>query len=201
LLSLGVSHISHYQLTIEPNTLFAAKPPVLPESDLAWEMQESCQQRLADAGYVQYEVSAYAQDNAQCRHNLNYWLFGDYLGIGAGAHGKITDSQGRKVSRQLKLKHPAAFMQQAGKPACSAELRVLTETDLRFEFVLNALRLRRGFDRQLYESRTGLSLELDQEPWSKALEAGWLIVENEQLMATDMGQRFLNNLLELFLEH
>ncbi len=197
-LSLPVSHLSHYQLTIEPNTLFHARPPVLPQHDEAWISQEACQQLIEQAGFVQYEVSAYASADDVCRHNLNYWQFGDYLGIGAGAHGKITSGAEQCIRRTLKQRHPARWLQ-ASASERTVETRLLSEDDLRFEFVLNALRLNDGFDTALFEQRTGLSLDPDCQPWRALLEDDMLEHENGAIRTSIRGRNFLNEITERFL--
>ena len=145
-LALQPAHISHYQLTLEPNTLFAARPPAgIPEHDEAWDMQERCQALLADAGYAQYEISAYARPGRQCAHNLNYWRFGDYLGIGAGAHGKLTLGSEQSILRRWKVKHPAEYLAKAGTPAAIGGDERIADERRPFDFMLNALRLNEGF--------------------------------------------------------
>jgi oxygen-independent coproporphyrinogen-3 oxidase len=154
--ALAPTHLSHYQLTLEPNTAFAANPPPLPDDDAAWAIQDACQASLADAGYGQYEVSAYALDDRRCRHNLNYWRFGDYLGIGAGAYGKVSDANG--VRRRWKTRLPAAFLATAGEPARIGGDSVIAADDLPFEYMLNALRLVDGVPLDDFSQRTGLPL-------------------------------------------
>jgi len=188
---LEPTHISYYQLTLEPNTLFHAHPPVLPDNDLAWQMQLAGQQRLSEAGYGQYEVSAYAIANRQCAHNLNYWQFGDYLGIGAGAHGKITDASQQNITRLAKSRHPQAFMETAGTAESIQSERVLTRKDVGLEFMMNALRLNEGFDTALFTVNTGQQISLIDAPLRKAQESG-LIERREK------GRRFLDDLLTLF---
>ncbi len=142
-IAFAPAHVSHYQLTLEPNTLFAAKPPPLPDIDAAWDMQEACQRKLADAGYAQYEVSAYARDGRRCAHNLNYWTFGDYLGIGAGAHGKISGRDG-DVVRSTKVKLPRGYLDRAARREAFGTFDAVATGQLPFEFMLNALRLNDG---------------------------------------------------------
>ena len=154
-IALGPAHISHYQLTLEPNTLFHKYPPALPDHDATWAMQLRCQQRLTAAGYRQYEVSAYARAGRRCRHNLNYWEFGDYLGIGAGAHGKLTDPARGLITRSWKRKNPKDYLQ----PERIGGHTHIAEEDLGLEFMMNALRLVEGFPSRLFRERTGLSLE------------------------------------------
>ncbi|MBL1276403.1 MAG: oxygen-independent coproporphyrinogen III oxidase-like protein [Ectothiorhodospiraceae bacterium] len=195
---LEPTHISYYQLTLEPNTLFHAHPPVLPDNDLAWQMQLAGQQRLSEAGYGQYEVSAYAIANRQCAHNLNYWQFGDYLGIGAGAHGKITDASQQNITRLAKSRHPQAFMETAGTAESIQSERVLTRKDVGLEFMMNALRLNEGFDTALFTVNTGQQISLIDAPLRKAQESGLIERSPQQIRPTEKGRRFLDDLLTLF---
>ena len=199
-LALSPSHISHYQLTLEPNTLFHARPPAgLPEDDLAWDMQEHCLAQLAEAGFAQYEVSAYAQPGRQCQHNLNYWRFGDYLGIGAGAHGKLSLPAEGAVRRRWKLKHPARYMAEAGSPgSLGGDENVPTER-LAFEFMLNALRLNQGFQLAQFKARTGLDWATQRNRIELAKQRGWLQQDEDRVCVTELGGRFLNDVLDLFL--
>jgi oxygen-independent coproporphyrinogen-3 oxidase len=197
-IALRPSHISHYQLTLEPNTLFAAKPPPLPDSDAAWDMQEACQRDLAEAGYAQYEVSAYARDGRRCAHNLNYWTFGDYLGIGAGAHGKITMPDARVV-RSAKVKLPRSYLDRAARREAFGTLDDVAVEQIPFEFMLNALRLGDGVPIATFEQRTGLARSDISAPLAEACERGWLEADPAVLRPTDSGRRFLNDLITLFL--
>ncbi|MBW7901326.1 MAG: oxygen-independent coproporphyrinogen III oxidase-like protein [Rhodocyclaceae bacterium] len=196
-LAFAPPHLSCYQLTLEPNTRFAAEPPVLPEMDACADMQEAIEARLAAAGYRHYETSAFARPGCECQHNLNYWLFGDYLGIGAGAHGKLTLHD--RVLRQMRWKQPAQYLKQvaAGQPV--HEESAVAADDLPFEFMMNALRLVDGFDPALFEARTTLPLfAIDGE--LRRAEADGLIERSPQRIApTARGQRFLNELLRRFL--
>jgi oxygen-independent coproporphyrinogen-3 oxidase len=196
-LSLGPSHLSHYQLTLEPGTVFHHRPPPgLPDEDAAWEMQLECQQLLADAGYAQYEVSAYCRAGRQCRHNLNYWEFGDYLGVGAGAHGKLTEPNG--ITRTVRLRQPREYLQRP--PPERLELERLEPTALPFEYMLNALRLVHGFSVRDFESRTGASRAAIDGPLATALSRGLLVMEGEwHYRPSELGMRFLNDLQALFL--
>jgi oxygen-independent coproporphyrinogen-3 oxidase len=194
---LGPPHLSWYQLTVEPNTAFAAAPPALPSEDLAAEMQEEGLHRLAAAGYAHYEVSAHALPGRQCRHNLNYWQFGDYLGIGAGAHGKLTLADGT-IERRWKPRHPADYLASAGTKLGIAGRGVLDAADLRLELALNALRLRDGVPLALVESRTGLEAAALAGPVAQGLERGLLERSDDRLMASALGWRFLNRLIMLF---
>ncbi len=198
-IALQPSHISHYQLTLEPNTLFAAKPPALPDADLAWDMQEACQGRLAEAGYAQYEVSAYARPGRRCVHNLNYWTFGDYLGIGAGAHGKITDARGNVIVRTAKVKLPRSYLDRAARGEAFGTAEPVDEAQRPFEFMLNALRLNEGVPMNELEQRTGLVLEAAAATLADARSKGWLEADTAQLRPTESGRRFLNDLVALFL--
>jgi putative oxygen-independent coproporphyrinogen III oxidase len=199
-IALGTPHLSHYQLTLEPNTLFHARPPPqLPDEDGAWDMQEACQARLADAGLAQYEISAYARNGRQCAHNINYWRFGDYLGIGAGAHGKLTQPAANGILRRWKLKHPRSYMDSAGTPAGIGGDDWIGHAERPFEFMLNALRLRDGFSFEQFEVRTGLSRAAIEEALGVAMARAWLHVDEDRVRPTETGQRFLNDAIELFL--
>jgi putative oxygen-independent coproporphyrinogen III oxidase len=196
-MALHPTHLSVYQLTIEPNTLFHAKPPTLPQDTAIDAMHEALLPVLEREGYAPYEVSAYAQAGAQCRHNRNYWEFGDYLGIGAGAHAKITDAHG--VTRFSKVRHPEMYLAHAGNVTARVQPRRVTANDLAFEFVLNALRLHEGFTLELFCTRTGLALAHISEPLERAREQGLLEDAGGRLRASARGRRFLNDLLLLFL--
>ena len=198
-IALQPTHLSHYQLTIEENTRYAHAPPALPDDDATWEMQERCQARLAAAGYEQYEVSAYAQAGHRCRHNLNYWLFGDYLGIGAGAHAKISSAQTQRIVRTVKLRHPRDYLAKAAAPLRIAEERIVTRRDAGFEFMLNALRLTEGFPVTLFAQHTGLPLQVVEGPLRKAEEKGLIERDMHAIRPTELGRRFLNDLTALFL--
>ena len=197
-LSFNPPHLSCYQLTLEPNTPFAAFPPELPEGDTCADMQEAIEARLAGAGYANYETSAFARTGKQCRHNLNYWHFGDYLGIGAGAHSKLTLHD--RVLRQMRWKHPNAYLQniRAGTPV-QEETRI-AGASLPFEFLMNALRLADGFPPALYESRTAQSLNGILPRLRTAEADGLLAISPERIAPTLRGRRFLNVLLERFLD-
>jgi len=197
-LSLQTPHLSHYQLTLEPNTQFAANPPPLPDDDCAWDMQEACQARLAAAGLAQYEVSAYARAGRQCAHNLNYWNFGDYLGIGAGAHAKLSGEDG-SVHRRWKLRAPKGYLEYAGTPRGVGGDDVVMKDQLPFEFMLNALRLNAGFAFADFEARTGLLRSTIAAQLAAAQTRGWLEVEDERIRATELGWRFLNDVIASFL--
>jgi putative oxygen-independent coproporphyrinogen III oxidase len=199
-LALGPSHISHYQLTLEPNTLFHAQPPPnLPDDDHAWDIQQACQTQLAAAGYSQYEVSAYARDGQRCAHNLNYWRFGDYLGIGAGAHGKLTQPAEAGILRLAKPKTPRAYLARAGSPEGIAEQHWIEPAQRPFEFMLNALRLHDGFTEDDFEIRTGLALASIEATLARAEQRGWLQRHADRIRPSDEGQRLLNDLIGMFL--
>ncbi|WP_202845322.1 radical SAM family heme chaperone HemW [Luteimonas saliphila] len=199
-LALQPAHVSHYQLTLEPNTVFAARPPQgIPDDDLAWDMQERCQALLADAGYAQYEVSAYAKPGRRCAHNLNYWRFGDYLGIGAGAHGKLTLGAEQAILRRWKLRHPTAWLAAAGSPAAIGGDERITPEQRPFEFMLNALRLVEGFALADFEARCGLPQTAIEAPLATAEARGWLRRESGYIVPTPLGRRFGNDVIGLFL--
>jgi oxygen-independent coproporphyrinogen-3 oxidase len=195
--ALAPTHISHYQLTLEPNTAFAANPPPLPDDDAAWTIQEACEVRLAEAGFGQYEVSAYARPGRRCAHNLNYWRFGDYLGIGAGAHGKISDARG--VRRRWKTRLPAAYLAAAGQPARLGGDSYVDADDLPFEYMLNALRLIDGVPMADFSERTGLDGARIAAGMARARGRGWLVDDPALLRTTPLGQRFLNDVIEAFM--
>jgi len=194
-LSLAPAHISHYQLTIEPGTVFAGQPPSLPDDDVAAEMLSVCRDRLAADGFAQYEVSAYARAGRQCRHNLNYWTFGDYLGIGAGAHGKLT-TEPQAVTRTWQTREPRRYL---ADPVGALSRKRIAREELPFEFMLNALRLVDGFEITAFAERTGLEW-IDVAGTAEALQArGLLDCDQSTCRATPLGLRFLNDLLLSFL--
>jgi len=200
-IALHPAHISHYQLTLEPNTLFAARPPAhLPDEDAGFEMQERCQSQLAAAGYVHYEVSAYARPGHQCAHNLNYWRFGDYLGIGAGAHGKLTLGHDGTIVRRWRHKHPSVWMASAGGMAAIGGEQLIAPKQRPFEFMLGALRLVEGFDLASFEQRCGLSASAIRRPLQMAINRGWLSITGTHVRPSELGQRFTNDVIGLFLE-
>jgi len=192
-LRFGLPHVSAYQLTIEPNTVFWSKPPALPEHDLAADMQLAAEESLRAAGYEHYETSAFARPGRRCRHNLNYWQFGDYLGIGAGAHGKLSFPD--RVTRHARAKQPNEYM----KPDARVEQSVVPAAELPFEFMLNALRLVDGFDVVLFSERTGLPIHLIQSQLEAAEKKGLVARDWKRIRPTERGRRFLNDLLEVFL--
>jgi oxygen-independent coproporphyrinogen-3 oxidase len=195
---LQTPHLSHYQLTLEPNTQFAAHPPALPDDDSAWDMQEACQARLAAAGLAQYEVSAYARAGRECAHNLNYWHFGDYLGIGAGAHGKATQADG-SVRRRWKVRAPRGYLEHAATARRIGGDDAIASEQLPFEFMLNALRLKGGFALADFSARTGLAESAITARLTHAQTRGWLECNGERVSATELGWRFLNDVIGLFL--
>jgi len=196
-LALNPEHLSVYQLTLEPNTLFHAQPPELPDEDVLAAMQEALQAELADAGFAQYEVSAYARTGRRCRHNLNYWQFGDYLGIGAGAHAKITAAD--NITRLWKVKQPRDYLASAGTPSVLGGEQRLTREDTAFEFMLNALRLAEGFSPRLFAERTGLPFSTIESALAQAKARGLIEQAHEFIRPTPLGRRFLNDLITLFL--
>jgi putative oxygen-independent coproporphyrinogen III oxidase len=197
--SLEPSHISYYQLTLEPGTVFHSRPPPLPDEDAAWQIQLAGQKMLADAGYAQYEVSAYAKQGAQCRHNLNYWLFGDYVGIGAGAHGKVSILAPEKILRTVKPKQPREYQTEISRAALLGDGSYIAAADLPFEFMLNALRLNDGFSSDCYHARTGLHLRDLGEDLARAEDRGLLEPVASGYRPTPLGRRFLNDLQAGFL--
>ena len=197
---LGPEHISQYQLTIEPNTFFHHQPPAqMPDDDLTWEQQQDCQKLLSNEGYQQYEISAYSRDARECRHNLNYWHFGDYIGIGAGAHGKITQVGENKVVRRTRLRQPAAYLASAGRNSISQESE-LSDSDLAFEFMLNALRLHSGFEVDLFITSTGLSFSQVLPAIQKASQSGLISFDDGRVCPTERGFQYLNDLQSMFLD-
>lgn len=197
-LSFDTDHLSLYHLTLEPNTLFAKFPPPIPDEDLAFEIQEQLLQTLETNGYERYEISAYAKPKSQCFHNLNYWTFGDYLGIGAGAHGKISFPQ--SIKRTIKERHPEKYIQAVMTSSKGViEERQIARDELAFEFMLGALRLKEGVPMSYFEERTGLQILEVQTEINEAIEKGLLEPNPLTLQATPFGLQFLNDLQELFL--
>ena len=198
-IDLAPAHLSHYQLTLEPGTVFFHRPPPLPDDEASWNMQLGCQEILVGSGFLQYEVSAYARTGRRCAHNLNYWEFGDYLGIGAGAHGKITEPPHR-VLRTTRVRQPRQYLEGMEGAARRPDTQVVSAQDLPFEYMLNALRLVEGFSVQAFEERTGIAFE--------ALEPDILAAANRGVLepnrsggwrATALGLRFLNDVIATFL--
>ena len=211
-IDLGPTHMSWYQLTIEPNTEFFKRPPVLPEDETLWGIQEAGQALLAKHGFVQYEVSAYAQAGKQATHNLNYWQFGDYLGIGAGAHGKVTDLvnapeslTASPVFRTWKTRAPKDFLNAGKSDSQKKEKSFLAgkesiqNEDLGLEFLMNALRLQQGFDLNLFEQRTGYPLETIANGIQQATDKGLLVRNGNQIQTSEKGSLFLNEILAFFM--
>jgi oxygen-independent coproporphyrinogen-3 oxidase len=194
-LALEPAHLSHYQLTIEAGTVFAGKPPALPEDDVAAAMLTECLLRLTAAGFEQYEVSAYARPGRRCRHNLNYWSFGDYLGVGAGAHGKLSFPASRAIVRTVQLREPRRYL--ASVPAVVTRNPV-PQRELPFEFMLNALRLVEGFDVTLFEARTGLQWDAVAAQVELLVGRGLLLRTGSEVRASAQGLMFLNDLLLTF---
>jgi oxygen-independent coproporphyrinogen-3 oxidase len=198
-LSFGTEHLSIYQLTLEPNTIFAKFPPPLPDDDLAVSMEEGIESLLSEAGFERYEVSAFARQGARARHNINYWQFGDYLGLGPGAHGKVSFPD--RIEREVRLRNPESWMQASVLRNGShiSEKKIVTRADLPFEFMLNALRLREGVAQDLFYERTGLSYGDIAERLALARQKKLLTPDSLRLQATDTGWRFLNELQSIFL--
>lgn len=196
-LELGAPHLSHYQLTFEPDTPFHRRPPRRADDDAIWAMQEQSRDLLREAGYRQYEVSAWARPGHEGLHNLNYWQFGDYLGIGAGAHAKVTNVSEQAVRRASRTRDPADYLRLAGARRIAQE-RLLGPDDLLLEFLMNALRLTDGFDRALLQERTGLPVALAEPSLSRAEQLGLIGRDHLRIWATERGQHFLNDLLLLF---
>lgn len=194
---LQPEHLSYYQLTLEPNTEFAARPPPLPDDETAWTMQLAGQALLADAGYAQYEVSAYARPGRQCRHNRGYWEFGDYMGIGAGAHGKRSGAGG--ILRRARHKHPRTYLEAAGSAAAIQEEKVVPEPELPFEFAMNALRLNEGFAVADFERRSGLAGAALEPALNAARKKGLIEEAAGRVRASAFGRAHLNALLREFL--
>jgi len=196
-LESGTTHLSFYHLTLEPNTFFYRHPPVLPEEDAAAAMQDAIGAQLAESGYVHYETSAWAKSGRECRHNLNYWRFGDYLGIGAGAHSKLSFPD--RVERSMRCKDPRNYLERAARGEPVQERKEVGRADLVFEFMMNALRLPGGFPVALFVERTGLQIAVAERPLQEAEARGLIVRDHERIRPTDLGQRFLNDLLQLFL--
>ena len=195
-LMLGPSHLSHYQLTIEAGTVFAGRPPVLPDDDATDAMLAACQERLEQTGFAQYEVSAYATAGRRCRHNLNYWSFGDYLGIGAGAHGKLSLPDAGQVVRTTQVREPRRYMSSVGSGTFTRT--VVPADELPFEFMLNALRLVEGFERANFAARTGLRWETIAATMADLVGEGLIVASGTCYRASPLGLRFLNDVLLRF---
>ena len=195
-IALAPSHISYYQLTIEPNTAFHHNPPTTPDDDTSWEIFQLGKSILQDAGYDHYEVSAYAKHSDRCRHNENYWLFGDYLGIGAGAHAKITEGAQQTITRYRKHKHPKQYLESVSSSALAGQQK-LSDKELTFEFLMNGLRLNNGFQADMFCHRTGLKTDALKTLLSPMI--GESLIEwrsDNHIQATSKGKMFLNDILE-----
>lgn len=195
-IGLEPAHISFYQLTLEPNTYFYQFPPPLPDDDAIFHIQKSGQRLLADHGYQQYEVSAYSQPGKQCRHNLNYWQFGDYLGIGAGAHGKLTLAKPGQIVRTRKPKSPGHYLREPQSVAAEA----IAISDLPLEFAMNQLRLRKGFSLNAFQAMTGLTAGHLQPALGRCIGRGLMVLENGHYTCTQTGWDFLDSVLQEFLQ-
>lgn len=199
LLELSPPHVSYYHLTLEPNTVFYKRPPAdIPDDSLSWDIQTTCHGMLADAGYIQYEISAFAKSGHECRHNLNYWRFGDYLAAGCGAHGKLTGADG-VVTRYTKPANPLIYMEQACAGHLCEDTKTPSADDLKFEYMLNVLRLKEGFAEQDFVAATGLSARMIAGELAAAAAAGLLCAENGHWRVSETGFRFLNDLQARFL--
>jgi len=198
-LTFSPQHLSCYHLTLEPNTLFHHNQPALPDDEVSCDMQQHIEEMLAEQGFQHYETSAFARPKLRARHNLNYWMFGDYLGIGAGAHSKLSFPD--KIIRQSRYKQPQAYMQQVAQAAPIQNENLVRPEELAFEFLMNALRLNEGFDSALFQERTSLSLLTIRKELAEAEKRGLLSRSHQRIAPTPMGQRFLNDLLELFLNN
>ncbi|MGB1262367.1 MAG: radical SAM family heme chaperone HemW [Cognaticolwellia sp.] len=196
-ISLNPTHISWYQLTIEPNTAFHSRPPKLPQDAVLWDIQDQGVALLEQAGYQQYEISAYSQPEFQCQHNVNYWQFGDYLGIGCGAHGKITDVNQQNIFRTVKVKHPKGYLD-TSRDALD-KLHTVTAEELPFEYMMNRLRLFSGFSLDEYQAFTGLSGDSILPTLQQAQEKNLMTFDGTLWSVTKLGHRYLNDLLEMFL--
>jgi oxygen-independent coproporphyrinogen-3 oxidase len=195
--AFGVPHLSFYQLTLEPNTLFHRHPPRLPDPDAAADIEDAVHDVLARAGYLRYETSAFAKPGRECRHNRNYWQFGDYLGIGAGAHSKL--SYPDRIERELRYKQPRQYLEQVARRAPLMEQTSVGRKDVGFEFMLNALRLTAGVPSSYFQERTGYPIALIAKPLAEAVRRGLLDADPHWLRPTALGRRYLNDLTTLFL--
>ena len=194
-IALKPTHLSCYQLTLEPNTLFHHSPPITPDDELLWDMQEQLQKALKLSDYHQYEVSGYSKPNQQCQHNLNYWQFGDYIGIGAGAHGKLSLENG-SISRNWKIKHPASYIKHDDK---RGDQKLISTNQIAFEFMMNALRLNAGFELSSYLNRSGLELTSINTLLDKHQSQGLIQITNKRVVPTSLGRNMVNSMLEDYL--
>jgi oxygen-independent coproporphyrinogen-3 oxidase len=197
-IALKPEHLSWYQLTLEPNTAFERRPPALPDDDVVAAIEEQGRALLAAHGYERYEVSAYARRGRRCLHNLNYWQFGDYLGVGAGAHGKVTLPAAGEIARRAKTRNPRTYLQHAGCAAATSEERVTTRAQAALELLMNALRVLDGMPIETFEARAGQPAAAIEAARAAAVTRGWLGAEPDRLRATPSGVEKLNRLLELF---
>ncbi len=195
-IQLKPTHISYYQLTLEPNTLFHKYPPKLPDDEVVFTTQLNCQALLANAGYQQYEISAYSQPKRECKHNVNYWQFGDYLGIGAGAHGKISMEVPNRILRPFKTKSPELYLQ---NPFANGDEQEIDLQELPLEYLMNQLRLRRGFTIQDYQARTGLDLSTLEPGLTSCLNQDLIELTDDHYHCTEKGWNFLDTVLQNFL--
>ena len=202
----GTPHLSHYQLTIEPNTYFYKHTPILPELDLLWDMQNHCQSVLSEQGYQQYEISAYSKPGKRCLHNVNYWQFGDYIGIGAGAHGKLTaekpsrdtrgdDQQGLEIRRRWKYRQPQQYIEHSLAGNAVSGEQLVESQDIIFEFLLNALRLREGASLEIFQQRTGLQPDILRRAVN-SIDPALLTIDSDRVSTTEKGFLFLNEILQ-----
>lgn len=199
-LALEVDHLSHYQLTLEPNTVFAAKPPHgLPDNEALADIEQASAERIVKAGLARYEISAWAKPGQQCAHNLNYWRFGDYLGLGAGAHGKLTLPAEARIERTVRVKTPRSYMALIGDGADPVQRQAVSADDLPFEFMLNALRLVDGVAVDDFSTRTGLAIDALEPAWTHLIDAGLMVANRGRLAATPRGLAMLNDVLSAFL--
>lgn len=195
-IDLEPTHISFYQLTLEPNTWFHKFPPKLPDDEVIFTTQQNCQRLLAEKGYMQYEISAYSKPEKQCRHNVNYWQFGDYIGIGAGAHGKITTGVPDRIIRTAKAKSPESYL---SNPASNGSSHTISVNELSLEFMMNQLRLKRGFTLEAYQTMTGLDITTLQPALSNCIAEELIVLKDNHHTCTEKGWNFLDSVLENFI--
>lgn len=198
-LAIGPSHLSYYHLTLEPNTFFFKYPPQIPDAERAFEIQETGQAALASGGFQQYEISAYARPGSRCQHNLNYWTFGDYLGIGAGAHGKWTDERSTRIQRSTRIRHPDHYLQRFKTKASVSEIKWVSPNEIPFEFLMNALRMKQGFTVDHFELRTGQSIRVLEPTLTRLKAEGLLVLEEHHIRCSERGFNFLDSVLQAFL--
>jgi oxygen-independent coproporphyrinogen-3 oxidase len=198
-IDLNPSHISHYQLTLEPETPFYYSQPLLPKDDDIWAMQQACSECLIDNGYQQYEVSAWAKGHRHCQHNENYWKFGDYIGIGAGAHGKLTNAATQQITRRWKQKNPRQYINGLKHSQAIEGLTIIEEQDRGFEFLMNHLRLKDSFDTVIFNQRTGLSVDSLEPALTRCINDNLLFRSKYKIGCTEQGWRYLDTILEHFL--